>query len=264
MRTIKLIASTVLFLSLSEVVSAQIPSYDQIVIPPSPGAASLVRFVNIPVNSYTGTANVNMPLYSLPARTLSVPVGLNYHASGIKVQDVANTVGLGWSLGAGGMVTRVVRGLPDEKRIYCGESISSAVVYDIINESCDTELDVYFFSFLGRAGKFYVDPNTGEMYSSPAQDMKITKAELSGAVLTWTIIDENGYKYYFGESTSKIEYTTIEQMEYEASYTSTPDPAAYETKHTFPSTWHLSKIEGPTGDEEAIFTYTNANTKPNS
>src|SRR5688572_15350298 len=67
------------------------------------------------VNLYSGTAQVNIPICELSSRVLNVPVSLQYTAGrGVKVQDFATSVGLGWQLSAGGSISRVVRGFPDE------------------------------------------------------------------------------------------------------------------------------------------------------
>ncbi len=82
--------------------------------PPSPTAAGLARYGDIPVSNHTGTPNINIPIYEVKTRDLSLPISLSYHASGIKVADLASWVGLGWSLNAGGVITRTIQSLPDE------------------------------------------------------------------------------------------------------------------------------------------------------
>ena len=84
------------------------------VIPPSPNASSLGKYGEIPVGNYTGTPQIGMPIGEAKGKSLSVPISLSYHASGIKVDDIASQVGLGWSLNAGGVITRTIKGLPDE------------------------------------------------------------------------------------------------------------------------------------------------------
>ena len=74
------------------------PNFPESVVPPSPNAAALGKYGDIPVSLYTGTPNISVPLYNLKSKKMSVPVSLSYHASGIKVDDVASNVGLGWSL----------------------------------------------------------------------------------------------------------------------------------------------------------------------
>lgn len=93
---------------------AQRPEVLQNVIPPSPNASSLGKYADWPVSLYTGVPEINIPLYELKGHSLSVPVSVSYHASGIKVGETASSMGLGWALNGGGVITRSVRGLPDE------------------------------------------------------------------------------------------------------------------------------------------------------
>ena len=79
----------------------------------SPEAAAFTRITEIPVSHYTGIPNISIPLYTLQTQSLSASVGINYHASGVKVEDEATQVGLGWSLDAGGMISRSIRGRDD-------------------------------------------------------------------------------------------------------------------------------------------------------
>jgi hypothetical protein len=82
-------------------------------IPPT--ASSLGEYANFQVNLYTGVLPVNIPLCILSGRGINLPINANYHAKGIRVGETASWIGLGWSLDAGGVITRSVRGLPDEE-----------------------------------------------------------------------------------------------------------------------------------------------------
>ena len=81
---------------------------------PPPNAASLGKYADIPVSYHTGVPNISVPIYTVVDGPLSLPVSLNYHSSGIKVDELASWVGLGWSLHAGGVISRTVMGSPDE------------------------------------------------------------------------------------------------------------------------------------------------------
>lgn len=85
-----------------------------IIVPPSPTASSIVNQIEQNVQHYTGALQLGVPIYTLRSRSLSVPVNLSYNGSGVKVNDIASWVGLGWSLNAGGVISRVMNGLPDE------------------------------------------------------------------------------------------------------------------------------------------------------
>src|SRR5436190_13227765 len=82
---------------------------------PSPTAASLGKFGEIPVSYFTGVPNISIPLFTAKGKTLDLPISLSYNASGIKVEDIGGWVGAGWSLEAGGVITRTVRGIVDEQ-----------------------------------------------------------------------------------------------------------------------------------------------------
>lgn len=85
-------------------------------IPPSPNSSALAKYAEIPVNLHTGIPQIGSPLFSWKSKrgNSGLNVGLSYHAGGIKVEDIAPNTGLGWSLNASGVVTRSVRGLPDD------------------------------------------------------------------------------------------------------------------------------------------------------
>jgi hypothetical protein len=81
--------------------------------PESPNVASLGKYVDIPVGNYTGTPNISIPIHTVQNRSISVPISISYHASGIKVEEEASWVGLGWSLNAGGVIRKTVKSRDD-------------------------------------------------------------------------------------------------------------------------------------------------------
>lgn len=89
--------------------SMQIPRQ----IPPSPTAASLGVYGAIPVGYYTGIPQIEIPLYEIKCGSLTIPISLSYHASGIRVAAEAGWAGMGWTLNAGGAITRSVAGVDD-------------------------------------------------------------------------------------------------------------------------------------------------------
>ena len=89
--------------------SPYIPS----VIQPSPDAAALMKFTDVPVSPYTGTADVTVPIYTIQAKGITVPVSVSYHTGGIKVKEEASWVGLGFALNAGGAISRTIMGHDD-------------------------------------------------------------------------------------------------------------------------------------------------------
>ena len=70
---------------------------------PSPSAASLGRFGEVPVSFFTGVARIEVPLYTIQEQGITVPIGLRYHASGFRPDQHPGWVGQGWALEAGGV-----------------------------------------------------------------------------------------------------------------------------------------------------------------
>ncbi len=79
----------------------------------TPEAASLGKYGTIAMSEYTGTPNIRIPLLEVKSGDVSYPIELYYDASGIKVEQNATFVGLGWNLSYGGSINHVVRGHDD-------------------------------------------------------------------------------------------------------------------------------------------------------
>ena len=101
-------------------------NYSKNVMMPSPTAASLGKYTDIPVSYYSGVPSVGIPIYTVAEGPLSLPVSLSYHASGVKVGETPSWVGQNWSLSAGGMVSRTVQSIKDEDGC-CGWLNSAAI-----------------------------------------------------------------------------------------------------------------------------------------
>ncbi len=80
----------------------------------NPEVASFMKFEDINVNKYTGVPDISIPVFTLQDGEVNIPITLRYHASGIKVEEEASWVGLGWNLNVGGHVTRRANGAIDE------------------------------------------------------------------------------------------------------------------------------------------------------
>ena len=84
----------------------------------TPNAAELSKYGKIPVGHFTGTPNISIPLGELQAKGFTVPISISYHASGNKPDAHPGWTGLGWTLHAGGRITRIANGLDDERTMY--------------------------------------------------------------------------------------------------------------------------------------------------
>lgn len=80
----------------------------------TPEASAFKKYGEESVNEYTGTADVSVPLYTIKSKDIEIPLVLRYDASGIKVEQEASWVGLGWNLMVGGCINYVCAGGHDQ------------------------------------------------------------------------------------------------------------------------------------------------------
>ena len=140
-------------------------------IPQSPTAASLGMYGEIPIGAYSGTPEIIIPLYDITLGKSKIPIFLQYNSKGIRIQDEASWVGIGWSLNAGGVITRMVRGFDDFHNTsaqpyiqgYIESSELPPVEYDL------TPLEEGYFP-QENSSSFRIDTDPLYAYSLPASD----------------------------------------------------------------------------------------------
>ena len=151
---------------------------------PYPQVASLGKFGEVPVSYFTGVPSIGIHMYTVTQGTLSLPISVNYHPSGVRVAEVASWVGLGWSLNTGGMISRTVVGVPDESQFgwfnITSTQLNNTPLKDIADGIKDSEPDMFNFNIGGYSGKFVFpinvgNSNTAEPTIIPRQDVKITR-----------------------------------------------------------------------------------------
>lgn len=260
--------------------------------PPSPTAAGLARYGDIPVSNHTGTPTINIPIYEVKTRDLSLPISLSYHASGIKVADVASWVGLGWSLNAGGVITRTVQSLPDEGAGTSGNGYLTNTSLYTFARACDTppykQLKVPRSHTYNHPGGAACSPTTESTnsdynYSYYAQggyiDMEPDIFFFNvGGYSGKFIFDSLGVAHMFPEQDTKIEFI-IESARFKQFILTVPngtkyyfgdthgDPAfpqgsaAYETTATqatnpVGTSWFLTKIVSANTKSSIFLSYT--------
>jgi YD repeat-containing protein len=81
---------------------------------PSPNVSAFNTYGNIPVNLYTGTPDISIPIYTIQQGDIEVPIELKYNPNNVKPNQHPGTTGLGWNLFAGGCITRIQNGYADE------------------------------------------------------------------------------------------------------------------------------------------------------
>ncbi|PXX95022.1 hypothetical protein DF185_22690 [Marinifilum breve] len=112
------ISQTILFLILSSVISfGQEVGFSKFIEVSSPNATEYKRYGDHPVDLVHGSVNISIPLYQFKVGSISVPINLSYHTGGVRVNEIPSWTGVGWNLNSGGVITRSVRGLPDDHLI---------------------------------------------------------------------------------------------------------------------------------------------------
>ncbi|WP_162428219.1 RHS repeat domain-containing protein [Pontibacter pudoricolor] len=274
---------TVLFIAPSSLQAQQTPSEGEKatslpvtkVIPKSPEAAALGKYGEIPVGLYTGVPNIAIPIHEIQLKDLSIPVSLNYHASGVRVDELASNVGLGWSLSAGGVVSAMTNGLndfapagwvnttqktPQDRPISKTFSLSSASPYYqdpdyLLNDAAtknysDTQPDLFSFSAPGLSGKFFYDQQ-GNCRIMPYQDIDVSyhKPSADASFPEYFIItDGKGNRFKYAER-EQVTTTSVNSCASSA-------PSSGEALITSAS-FYLSQINTAKG-ETVTFSYESA------
>jgi YD repeat-containing protein len=202
---------------------------DNEIMTPSPKASSIIKYGEYPTSLYTGLVDITVPVYTIERSGIRIPIEFKYHASGIKYDDVSNEVGLGWTLVAGGVITRSVKGGRDGKinsyskditkiktcdgnpspldndyeKLRAVENGSRGSSYDSTLGRLDGEIDMYSFSFLDHSGTFCFPFSGSEVTTSapsgglfiPADGMRVI--DRSSPDLYFELLDMNGIFYRF-------------------------------------------------------------------
>jgi len=204
---------------------------DYEVTPPSPTVAALGVYGNIPVSYHTGVPDINVPLYQLRVKGLTIPIALNYHSTGLQVDQRASDVGLGWTCSAVSVLGRTIMGgradfdngyttrryilprLPTDG-VYVVDPRNSRMYeysyYALKKEASsdrreiDTEPDVYNYSLPGHTGKFVFD-TLGQAHTIPYENLAIAYTGKDSDHEGFSITDEAGNRYTFGYNPQGIQ-----------------------------------------------------------
>jgi hypothetical protein len=223
----------------------------------APNAAALGKYGDVPVSPYTGTANISIPLYTIQYRDVNIPLSLDYHTGGIRVQERAGWTGLGWVLSGGGVITRDVRDKEDFQSTHISPSLEtrddmypfyamslgnpnfarymwsiaptpkgfdfSGVLSQL--DAYDKESDLFTYNFLGRSGKFLIREEADEVIFEKIEKLIVTPPTSNEGY--FSIRDEQGVVYLFNKiEMAKGDDTSIDW---------------------FAQSWYLTEIQYPSG-----------------
>ena len=191
---------------------------------PSPNAANLGLYGQIPVSHFTGTPNINIPVHTIQLRDFQLPIELRYHIGSVKPDMQPGWTGLGWTLSAGGSITRIINGIRDETTktdfaretgktpsdhigFYHNASIlinasnwttSSFLMNYSINSipkneyktNVDFEPDEFLFNFAGLSGSFFYNGKSGTKDQFKIKSQQMLDLDISMVIANTTTYDQ--------------------------------------------------------------------------
>lgn len=238
----------------------------------------------IPVDMYTGTPSIFIPIYSVSGHGLSDVVGISYNATGLKLEESqGKRCGVGWSFQAGASIRREVRGLPDDHNgsgyfdnrqgwLYgtiasdinnfstspdtlastCSDENAVNTMLAGYNYAKDTEPDVFHYSAGSISGSFVFD-HTGAIRLIPFQNIKIevifSAPPSDKTISSFKITKNDGVVYTFDYtiSTNKITHRIgAITPEYLRKEFESYDYLDYINLH-YTTEWKLSRVDSPSG-----------------
>lgn len=181
----------------------------------SPQSHSFEKYGNVPVNMYTGSIDLKIPITSFDAGGMNVPVILSYDSSGFIPHKKSDPAGINWTLLAGGRITRQLNKVPDEYialspekggwgykndcsgflagvkanpsnnvnayKVTGGTGFYNFTqwVFGPASNSYETHPDVFNFNALGISGKFMVGNDGNVLVESEDPGIKVDLSQMA-------------------------------------------------------------------------------------
>ena len=163
---------------------------------PSPQTWDFMAYGNVSVGYYTGMLDMQIPIYHYKDKDFDIPISIGYNSAGFVPSKPAGSMGLSWFLNCGGVITRKIMGVPDDKmglhshnaaqyldgfmvgkmndpnvanneqlfNIEAGDQNARHEWYmGSASLEYETSPDIFSFNFLGYSGKFMMG-HDGEIY----------------------------------------------------------------------------------------------------
>lgn len=241
------------------------------------------------VDLLTGRLKMAIPLGSVQANDISVPISIYHHGGSVRVADGEGKCGVGWNLSVGGGVYREVRGLPDEINtsyrkgwLFRGSAVGSfspqaddnlstwqdetpdytALEALHANYTLDTEPDIFSVNAPGLSFQYVLDQN-GYPHLLNYVDVTIEFVPNVYAAASINVKTNNGITYTFGGTAnqSQTRETALRRSKagdpFKINTAANYIPAAVMiTSVGYCYNWKLTKISSLASGTEAVFTYT--------
>ena len=261
---------------------------------PAAETQAVCDFAEIPVDLHTGRVNIAIPLYTVQHGDIRIPITLAYHGGGIRVSDECGAVGLGWTLQVGGVVSRIVHGLPDDmydtsNKIAGYNKLQQLTLTNTLHDFdgyinlvrhrkpglehtrwvappiLDTEL--YEMDMMSKYGTAYDDGHfdtSPDNYIFQVQNLSGAFVNKRGKIILQTnsgcsLTQPDAFSYEVQDADGfRYVFSERERQEYRYKVGYGWEMVDWETKpehkYVYPSAWWLSRIVSPAGDT-AVFRY---------
>lgn len=212
---------------LKNLYNSYLPNFQKL----TPEASALGQYGKYGVSSYTGAPDISVPLFTIGSGSFSMPVELKYDASGIKVEQEATYVGLGWNLMMGGSITHIVCGQNDfedktssyitnldllklvegdnaQKKYFSIPHVVNHVAADWMLQNKKWTMlenvfsghripDIYQASFCGHNVSFVIVNDSARIIDNNATKYKIKIKTVNSIEKSIEITDDHGIRYVF-------------------------------------------------------------------
>ncbi|MBN9382146.1 MAG: RHS repeat protein [Chitinophagaceae bacterium] len=216
------------------------------ILPPSPNAAELGKYGDIPINMSTGALNLSIPLFSYKTKNLEVPLSLSYTTNGFRVNAIGSRSGIDWVLNAGGLITRTIVDDPDltypTVRLHAPPlNVLNDTLWNFLDQSTltynDVQPDIFYYNFNHYTGKFIVN-DSGGILTMPHSNLKFEYTTTASNV-SFKVTTPEGIQYFFGGDSA----TELNRIVASSVCGGIPG-----FRDDNPTAWNLTKIVHPDGD----------------
>lgn len=202
-------------------------NFNRSFLPSSPSTASLGVFGDVPVSLFTGTPQIEIPLYQFNFKDLGVDLKLKYHqAIANKPDAFPGLTGNGWLLNMGGVITRTSRGMtsynfPSGTLIPTNFNPTESATWNS-NTTMQGFLtsQTAFFNDYGRYDEFSYNfgNNSGSFFTNFDESMKIQSAEGEDLLIEKTVMASKNFTLptetqqpltMLGQGSQSVVYTNI-------------------------------------------------------
>ncbi|MDH6252578.1 hypothetical protein M2347_002305 [Chryseobacterium sp. H1D6B] len=166
---------------------------------PVPSVSSLAAYTNTPASNATGIPEISFPLVGLSSYNngVNLSTGLSYNPMNVSESEPASQVGTGWSLFAGGVISRSI--VDDIDELY-----DNTANNEYYKNAFD---DIYYYNLPGISGKFKfvrdITSNTFKLVNLTSNRIKLdfTPSSNNATLIIdkFTITDTKGIQYIFND-----------------------------------------------------------------